>query len=80
MTDKSKDALINIISECLGVKKEEIKSESKFVEDLAADSLDVAELIVNIEDKFNLKINEADVDKFQKVKDLADYLNNLVKE
>lgn len=46
------EKVIAIVCEQLGVAKEEIKSESKFVDDLKADSLDVVELVMEFEDEF----------------------------
>lgn len=71
-----RDELEEIIITTLGVKKEQVKEDAKFIEDLGADSLDVTELILNVEDKFNIKIKEDDVGKFKKVKDLIDYIED----
>ncbi len=74
MADK-KSELIEIITVTLGVNKEDVKDDSLFVEDLGADSLDLTELILNIEDRFNIKIDDTQVGKFKKVIDVLDYLN-----
>lgn len=73
MLDKNK--LINLIAETLGVKSENIKEDSRFIEDLGADSLDVTELMLSIEDQFNVKISDDEVGKFKTVKDLMVYLD-----
>ena len=73
MLDKNK--LKNIIGETLGVKAEDVKDNSKFIEDLGADSLDVTELVLNIEDQFKIKIPDDEVGKFKIVKDLIIYLD-----
>ncbi|MDE1920515.1 MAG: acyl carrier protein [Candidatus Omnitrophica bacterium] len=75
MINKSEE-IINTISKILGVKKEEIKGDSRLIEDLGADSLDIAELILNIEDQFNIKISEDEVGKFKTVKDVIDYFDH----
>jgi len=72
MLDKNK--LKSIIGETLGVKEENIKEDSKFIDDLGADSLDVTELVLSIEDQFNIKIPDEEVGKFKTVKDLIVYL------
>jgi len=74
MVDKHNE-LRNIISTTLGIKKEDIKDDSKFIDDLDADSLDIAELVLNIEDHFNIKVNDEEVGKFKTVKDVMDYLS-----
>jgi len=73
MFDKNK--LNQLISETLGIKIENIKEDSRFVEDLGADSLDVTELMLNIEDQFQIKISDDEVGKFKTVKDLMVYLD-----
>ena len=50
------DRLINAIAEVLDLDKDKITADSKFVDDLGADSLDVLEIIMSIEDEFNIKI------------------------
>ncbi|MDD3819107.1 MAG: acyl carrier protein [Actinomycetota bacterium] len=69
--DKIKEVLVDV----LGVKEEDIKAESKFVDDLGADSLDLVELIMALEDKFGIKISDEDAEKIITVKDALDYIN-----
>ncbi len=64
----------NIIVEQLGVSAEEVKPEASFVEDLGADSLDLTELIMAMEEAFNLEIADDDAQKILKVKDAIDYV------
>ena len=73
MIDKIK--LKSLIGEVLGVKEENIKEDSKFIEDLGADSLDVTELMLSIEDQYKIKIPDDEVGKFKTVKDLMVYLD-----
>jgi len=70
----NQDKLIGLIAETLGVKEENIKEDSRFVEDLGADSLDVTELLLGIEDQFSIKIPDDEAGKFKTVKDLMVYL------
>ncbi|MDD3628459.1 MAG: acyl carrier protein [Candidatus Humimicrobiaceae bacterium] len=70
--DKIKEVLVDV----LGVKEEDIKAESKFIDDLGADSLDLVELIMALEDKFGIKISDEDAEKIVTVKDALDYINS----
>ncbi len=65
-----------IIVEQLGVDEEEVKPESKFVEDLGADSLDTVELVMAIEEKFGIEIPDTDAEKIASVKDAVDYIES----
>jgi len=69
--DKLKEILIDV----LGAKEEDIKAESKFVDDLGADSLDLVELIMAFEDKFGIEISDEDAEKIVTVKDTLDYID-----
>ena len=69
--DKLKEILIDV----LGVKDEDIKAESKFVDDLGADSLDLVELIMSFEDKFSIEISDEDAEKIVTVKDALGYID-----
>lgn len=73
--DKLKEVLVNVLS----VKEEDIKSESKFVDDLGADSLDLVELIMALEDKFGVEISDEDAEKIVTVKDALDYIDTYSK-
>lgn len=70
--DKLKEILVDV----LGVKVEDIKIESKFVDDLGADSLDLVELIMSFEDKFGIEISDESAEKIISVKDALDYINS----
>jgi acyl carrier protein len=65
----------SIIAEQLGVKIEEVKEESSFVDDLGADSLDTVELIMALEEEFNIEIPDDDAEKMSKVSDVINYIN-----
>jgi len=69
--DKLKDILVDV----LGVDKDDIKPESKFVDELGADSLDLVELIMAFEDKFEIEISDEEAEKMVTVKDVLDYIN-----
>lgn len=70
--DKLKEILVDV----LGVKDEDIKAESKFVDDLGADSLDLVELIMSFEDKFGIEISDEEAGKILTVRDALDYINS----
>ena len=63
-----------IIVEQLGVHPEDVKPDARFVEDLGADSLDTVELIMGLEEEFNLEIPDEDAERMQKVGDVLKYL------
>lgn len=63
-----------IIMDQLGVSAEEVKPEASFVEDLGADSLDLTELIMAMEEEFGTEIDDDDAQKLLKVKDAIDYI------
>ena len=65
-----------IIMEQLGVTAEEVKPEASFVEDLGADSLDLTELIMAMEEAFDVEIADDDAQKILKVKDAISYVHN----
>lgn len=63
-----------IIMDQLGVSAEEVKPEASFIEDLGADSLDLTELIMAMEEEFKLEIADEDAQKILKVKDAINYI------
>ena len=69
-----------IIAEQLGVKKEEIKGESSFVDDLGADSLDTVEVVMALEEEFGIEIPDEDADKMSTVGEAVKYIEVKVKE
>ena len=65
-----------IIKDQLGVSEEEVKLEASFVEDLGADSRDLTELIMAMEEEFSCEIADEDAQKLLKVKDAISYVEN----
>ena len=61
------EQVVNIVSEQLGVEKEKITRESNFVNDLGADSLDTVELVMELEEEFDISIPEDAAEKIQTV-------------
>jgi len=61
------DKVVGIVSEQMGVDKNEIKKETSFVNDLNADSLDTVELVMEFEDEFDMSIPDEEAEKIQTV-------------
>ena len=72
--DQAFEQVKEIIVEQLGVAGDDVKPEASFQEDLNADSLDLVELIMSMEDKFGVKIPDEDAQKILTVNDAVDYL------
>ena len=70
ITPKVKD----IIVEQLGVDPEKVKAEASFIDDLGADSLDIVELVMAMEEEFDLEIPDEDAEKLKTVNDVQSYL------
>ena len=68
--EKVKEILVDV----LGANPEDVKPESKFVDDLGADSLDLVELIMSLEDKFQIEISDSEAEKITTVQDALDYI------
>ena len=78
MAQNAEERLRKIIAEQLSVSEEEVTHEASFIEDLNADSLDLVELIMSLEEEFNVKISDEDAEKIRTVQDAIDYLNEHV--
>ena len=72
--DKVKETVVT----CLGVFESDVTMESSFIDDLGADSLDIVDLIMNLEETFNIEIPDSDAEKVATVGDVVDYIKNLV--
>ena len=73
------DEVKSVIVEQLSVNSEEIKLESSFVEDLNADSLDVVEMIMALEEKFDVEIPDSEAEKLISIADVVNYVEGLKK-
>mgnify|MGYP001140162701 CR=1 FL=1 len=65
-----------IVVEQLGVEEEEVSMESSFIDDLGADSLDIVELIMALEEEFDIEIPDDEAEKISTVNDVVEYVKN----
>jgi len=63
-----------IVAEQLGVDEAQVTLEASFMEDLGADSLDTVELVMALEEEFDIEISDEDAEKIQTVQDAVDYI------
>ena len=75
MAQSSEDRLKKIIADQLSVNEDDVVPEASFIDDLNADSLDLVELIMSLEEEFGVKISDEDATKIQTVQDAMDYLH-----
>ena len=73
------ERVVKMVAEQLGVKEEDVKPDSSFVDDLGADSLDTVELIMALEEEFDTEIPDEDAEKISTVQLAIDYINNNLK-
>ena len=74
------EKLQKIISEVLNMEEEEIRPDMTFVEDLGADSLDVFQIIMGIEEEFYIEIENDEAEKISTVQDAADQIKKAVEQ
>jgi acyl carrier protein len=72
------DKVKEIIVEQLGVAENAVTQEASFIDDLGADSLDIVELIMALEEEFDIEIPDADAEKVVTVGDVVDYIKDNV--
>ncbi len=70
------ERVTKIIVDRLGVDESQIKPEASFKEDLGADSLDVVELVMELEDEFDMEISDDDAEKIVTVGDTVNYIQS----
>ncbi len=78
MSDNSlADRIGKIIVEQLGVNEDQVKPEAKFIEALGADSLDIVELVMALEEEFGTEIPDEDAEKLQSVRDVTKFIEDI---
>ncbi|MEP7003391.1 MAG: acyl carrier protein [Chloroflexota bacterium] len=75
---KMYERLKKIVVEQLGVDEADVKPEASFVDDLNADSLDLVELIMSLEEEFGMEISDEDAEKIKSVGDAQEYIEEHV--
>lgn len=70
------ERVTKIIVDRLGVDESQVTLEASFKEDLGADSLDVVELVMELEDEFDMEISDDDAEKISSVGDAVNYINS----
>ena len=66
----------NIVAEQLGIGADEVSNESSFIDDLGADSLDTVELVMALEEEFDIEISDEQAENISTVQSAIDYINN----
>ncbi len=74
MTTTVEEKVKSIIVEQLGVEGESVTPEASFIDDLGADSLDIVELVMTMEEEFDLEIPDEDAEKIKTVNDVINYI------
>jgi acyl carrier protein len=76
MSGNAEERLRKIIAEQLSVSEEEVVPEASFIDDLNADSLEMVDLIISLEEEFGIQVSDEDAEKIKSVKDAMDYLHD----
>jgi len=76
MSTSVEERVKKIVVEQLGVKEDEVKNDSSFVEDLGADSLDTVELVMALEEEFECEIPDEEAEKITTVQQAIDYIES----
>ena len=76
MNNEIFEGVKEVIMEQLDVEEEKVKMEASFIDDFGADSLDIVEVIMNLEEKFGLEIEDEDAEKLSTVEDVIKYIES----
>ncbi len=74
MSDNIESQVIDVIVEQLGVDREKVTPDAKFIDDLGADSLDTVELVMSFEEKFSVDVPDEEAEKLKSVSDVVAYI------
>lgn len=74
------ERVTEIVCENLGVNKEQVKRETRFIEDIGADSLDIVELVMELEEEFEINIPDDQAEKIKTVGEAIDYIEGEIKK
>lgn len=72
--------ILHIIAEQLGINEDEIDKDASLIDDMGADSLDIVELVMAMEEEFEMEIPDEDAEKISTVQDIIEYVNRRLKE
>jgi acyl carrier protein len=76
MSEDIVQKITKVIVEKLGVTEDQVKPEAAFIDDLGADSLDQVELVMALEDEFDIEIPDEEAEKLKKVSDVISYVTS----
>jgi acyl carrier protein len=76
MAENVETKVREIISEQLGVAMDQVTPEASFIEDLGADSLDIVELVMALEEEYGMEISDEEAEKIRTVKDVVNYIES----
>ncbi|WP_019138136.1 MULTISPECIES: acyl carrier protein [Peptoniphilus] len=72
-----KDRILQIIAEQFNIDKDELKEDMNFQDDLNADSIELVELVMTIEEEFETEVSEEDLERLKTIGDVIDYVEDL---
>ncbi len=78
MSDSLEQQVRNIVAEQLGVDVSEVRPDASILDDLGADSLDVVEMVMSLEEAFDIEVPDADVEEMRTVSDIQRYVTGAV--
>ena len=76
MSDNLEEKVSSIVCDQLAVEADKVKASASFIEDLGADSLDIVELVMTMEEEFDLDIPDEDAEKMKTVGDVINYIKS----
>jgi acyl carrier protein len=78
MSDSLEQQVRNIVAEQLGVDVSEVRPDASILDDLGADSLDVVEMVMSLEEAFDIEVPDSDVEEMRTVSDIERYVTGAV--